>query len=114
MKKLNKQIDLIKRAEKVIEEMCSGHLTVKEIAYMLKVHPSDFVRIFRKIKGMTPKKYIDEQLKIKVMQKLTNRVTFGYKFAYELDFSSEQMFYRWVKRVFGVSFKRLCEKQINE
>lgn len=110
---VNKQKEYIAKAEAYIEQFGGLCLTSKEIAYAIDIHPSDFVRTFRKAKGLTPKKYLDEKLKERVVQRLASENVLGYTISYELGFSSEQAFYRWVKRVFGVSFKELSAQHRN-
>jgi methylphosphotriester-DNA--protein-cysteine methyltransferase len=104
---MKKDLEYIAKAEIYIERFSNICLTEKEIAYAIGIHPSDFVRIFRRAKGLTPKKYLDEKLMERVVQRLTSENVLGYTISYELGFSSEQAFYRWVKRVFGVSFRKL-------
>ena len=101
--------EYVGRAEAYIERHSEGHLTEKEIACELGIDPSYFVQIFRREKGLTPKKYLDQQMTNRVLQFLASERMFGYKISYELGFSSEQAFYRWVRRVFGVSFKQLSK-----
>ncbi len=104
MRKTDRQIAQVNR---YIASHGNHRLTSKEIASEIGIDCSDFVRVFQRATGVTPKKYLDQRMKSHVLQCFAYDNMQGYKICYELGFSSEQAFYRWVKRVFGISFKRL-------
>jgi methylphosphotriester-DNA--protein-cysteine methyltransferase len=110
---MNKHLEYIAKAQSYIQRSGGARLTAKEIAYDVGIDPSDFVRIFRRIKGITPKKYLDDRLKADVVRLVASGDLVGYKISYQLGFSSEQAFYRWVKRVFGISYCELRSRCAN-
>lgn len=81
--------------------------TLKEIADRHRVDAGNLERAFRNREGMTAKQYVDRQRKAHVVLRLTNKTVFGYEIGAELGFAGEVAFYRWVKRVFGISFAQL-------
>ena len=104
---MKKQKESVFEAVDCLESHTNSYLTAQEIAYEINTHPSDFTRYFREAKGLTPKKYLDGKLKEQVVIRIKENTTTGKKISSEFGFSSPQSFYRWVKRVCGVSFKEL-------
>ena len=64
-------------------------------------------RRFREAKGITLKAYIDGVLKERLIIMLDKGQRYGFECASALGFQSDQAFYHWVKRVFGISFRQL-------
>jgi AraC-like DNA-binding protein len=92
---------------KYIDTHLSATLSVKEISAELKLDPGDVERAFRRVMGMTIKRYIGRRLMERVDYLLASGERSGYEIGIELGFSSDRAFYRWVKRVYDVSFRKL-------
>lgn len=106
---MNTQELNILHAEEYIEQNAK-RMTVKEVAQEIKIHPSDMYRLFALSNGLTPKKYLNERLKYLVQELLCENDVTGKTMSRELGFSSEFAFYRWVKRVYGVTYKTLLQQ----
>ena len=106
---MKKDFVYLSKAESYIEQFGNKCLRAQEVAYAIGIHPSDLGRLFRRIKGITLKKYLDQKLKTEVIRLLIESDSMGYEISYQIGFSSEQSFYRWIKRVFGISFKELAD-----
>jgi AraC-like DNA-binding protein len=81
--------------------------TLKEVASRFKVDPGNLDRAFRNRYGKTVKAFLDEQRKLYVEQRLRENCTFGYEIANEIGFPTDVAFYRWVRRVYGVSYNEV-------
>lgn len=90
-------------------QRCSG---VKTMSAVFAIDPSALERVFQAALGMTVKQYVDEHRKRELLRMLRwgGGRRYGYQFAHKLEFSSDLAFYKWVKRVFGVTFNELREK----
>ena len=81
--------------------------TVKQVAQMHGVYPGNFARAFRIKEGTTIKTFVNHKRKEYVLRAIRDSTSFGYEIGAELGFSNDHSFYRWAKRVFGISFTRL-------
>jgi DNA-binding NarL/FixJ family response regulator len=93
-----------------IEKNPSPLVSVKEIGKVLKIDPSDLERGFRRASGMTVKKHIDSMCKKQITKRVQDGVWKGTQLAEEFGFRSDQSFYRWIRRIFGLSFKDLRDQ----
>jgi AraC-like DNA-binding protein len=94
-----------KQALEYIETNLRATLSVKEISRELNLDPGDVVRAFRRARGITIKRYVDGRLMEKLEYWLANSERSGYEIGVELGFTSDLAFYRWVKRVSGLSLR---------
>ncbi len=78
-----------------------------EIALQFKVDAGNLTREFRKCEGMTVKRFVDEKRRLYMLKRLRDGGGFGYQIGMELGFANDFSFYRWVRRAFGISFKKL-------
>jgi AraC-like DNA-binding protein len=105
---------LVKETMDYIDSNLKATLPIKRIAAELKSDPADIDRAFRQVTGKTIKRYIDDKCKEKLDKCLMAGTYKGYEIGTELGFSTDQAFYRWVKRVYNVSFRKLKgEKQLS-
>jgi AraC-like DNA-binding protein len=81
--------------------------SLKNIAALFNVDPGNLDRQFRRQTGVTVKIYLDEKRKDYVISQIRRNSKFGYEIGHELGFSDDLAFYRWVRRVFGLSLKGL-------
>lgn len=88
--------------------------SLKEISAMFNLHPANLERAFREHEDITVKAYIDQHRKEFVLAVLRRSEILGYVLGKELGFPTGLAFYRWVKRVFGKSFKKLNGEHIGE
>jgi methylphosphotriester-DNA--protein-cysteine methyltransferase len=102
---------VVKRAVEYIEAHLSGTLSVKEIAAALKLDPGNVDCDFRQVVGVTIKKYVDGRLMERVDSLLAGGERCGYRIATELGFSSDRAFYRWFKRVYHITFRKLKSRR---
>lgn len=93
-----------------VKDNVRATLTVKEVAAVFKKHPSDVDRDFRNYEGMPLKKHIDHLLSENVLALISENDMMGYEIRKRLGFASDRHFYRWVKRLFGVTFTTLSER----
>lgn len=103
----------IKRNSEIIQYVENNWKTgvrIKELSSLFNLDASDVERIFRNAKGITIKRFIDDQRKNFLLSVLTQNYVLGYMIARELGFLNEQSFSHWVKRVFGVSYRSLRKK----
>ncbi len=84
-----------------------SNIPIKRMAADFGMDPADMERMFRSATGSTIKHYIDRRKKEQLMRLLKEGTTLGYEIGNRLHFRNDEAFYRWVKRVFGVPFKRL-------
>ena len=96
-----------KQTLEYIETHLSGTLSVKQISSELNFDRGDVVRAFRRAKGITIKRYVDRRLAERLNYWLMSGERSGYEIGSELGFNSDQAFYRWVKRVYGLPFREL-------
>jgi|GEM_PF-3376230 len=101
---------LVERAVDYIHSNLRATLSVKEIGEALKSHPADIERAFRRANGKTIKRYIDARCKEKVENRLRVGNCKGYEIGSEIGFRSDLAFYRWIKRVYGFTFKQLQQR----
>ena len=104
---MNKQKTIIADAENYIAKFGRARLTAKEIAYNIHIHPSDLYRFFPEVNGISLKHYLDEKLKSRFLTLIESNNCSVTTISRELGFSSESSFYKWTKRVFGISYKKL-------
>jgi DNA-binding NarL/FixJ family response regulator len=97
----------VREAMKYIERHRLRSLTVKEVALEVGIHPSDLDRFFSRVHGLTVKQYVDRLRKGEVEDRLRRGCHKGSQIAMELGFRDDQSFYRWIHRVFGISFSEL-------
>ena len=100
-------LELCRRIEAYIEKNPKPSVSVKEIALALRIHPSDLDRTFRRARGVTIKKFIDQKSTKLIETRMSEGFCKGCALAQEFGFSSDQAFYRWIKRVFGIPFRQL-------
>ncbi len=86
--------------------------SLKEIAKIHRIDPGNLERKFRVAMGMTVKHYTDGKRKEYLMQLISKDHTFGYELGAKLGLKTDRAFYRWVKRVFGISFRELWRNKI--
>ena len=98
---------------RMLECIKSSEYTVKQISYIFGMDASDVNRRFRLVKGLTLKGYLDQLLKQRLIGLLGEHRSYGYQYASALEFSSDRAFYRWVKRVFDMSFSQLKDGHQN-
>jgi DNA-binding NarL/FixJ family response regulator len=101
---------IAERAKRYIDMNLKAPLSVKVIASAVKTNPSDLERTFRRVNGVTIKRYVDEMLKDVVRNRLRAGSCKGCALAQELGFGTDQAFYRWVKRVFGIRLRQLMDQ----
>ena len=89
----------------VISEWKQGR-SLKETARLFGVDPGNLARAFKKIRGITPKEYIDRKRIEYVVTVVATDKKYGYEIGAQLGFTSDLAFYRWVKRAFGVPFAK--------
>lgn len=92
-----------------IDQHLSPHLGLKEIAAAFDIDPGELDRLFRNGNGTTIKKYIDARLKEQAAQLISFGKP-GYEIGKTLGFRSDGAFYKWARRVFGDSLKRVLKK----
>lgn len=97
----------VREATSYIRNRLSPFLTIKEIASVVRKHPSDLDRMFARVNGMTIKQYIDRLCRKEVENRLRRGITKGSQIAFDLGFRDDQAFYRWIRRVFGIPFRQL-------
>jgi methylphosphotriester-DNA--protein-cysteine methyltransferase len=102
--------ELAAKTQMYIEANFKPLLTVKEVACAMGVCAPDLNRLFRRANGITIKKYIDAKCKEAILEKLKASGCKGCALANEFGFKTDQAFYRWIKRVFGVRFGELSVK----
>jgi DNA-binding NarL/FixJ family response regulator len=98
---------LSEQTKSYIEEHLKPSLRVKEVAAAMIIHPSDLERAFRRLEGKTIKKYIDERCKERIMESFACGNQKGCAIAQEFGFETDQAFYRWFRRVYGMPFRQL-------
>lgn len=98
---------LSEQVKSFVKANLSPALTVKEIAEVMKMHPSDLDRAFRRVTQTTVKKYIDAKCREKIEECMKAGDWKGSQLAMEFGFPTDQALYRWIKRVFGTSLKDL-------
>jgi AraC-like DNA-binding protein len=81
--------------------------TLQEVATDFEIDAANLTRRFRESEGKTPKRFLDEERKRFVLERLRENEMLGYEIGALLEFPSDIAFYRWVKRVFGRSLKEL-------
>ena len=96
-----------KQVLEYIETHLRATLSVKEISRELKLDSGDVERAFRRARGITIKRYVDKRLTERLDYWLGVGERSGYEIGIELGFSSDLAFYRWVKRVSGLSFREV-------
>jgi methylphosphotriester-DNA--protein-cysteine methyltransferase len=106
-KKVSANSDQIRKAIEYIKANWRKGKTLKEIAALHNVDPGNLDRAFRQHERMTEKAFVDRMRAEYVKSRLSRDSVLGYELAAELGFASDFCFYRWVKRVFWVSFKEL-------
>jgi methylphosphotriester-DNA--protein-cysteine methyltransferase len=78
------------------------------------VDAGNLERAFHRREGVTIKQLIDQQRKAYVLSRLAEPVLYGHEIGTAMGFLNKRAFYRWVKRVFGISFTALraqaCDK----
>jgi len=102
---------LVKETMDYIDSNLKATLSIKRIAAEVKSDPADIDRAFRQVTGKTIKRYIDEKCKEKLDKWLMAGTYKGYEIGAQLGFGSDQAFYRWVKRVYNISFRKLKRLQ---
>jgi AraC-like DNA-binding protein len=100
--------ELVDRTQRYIETNLRPSLSVKLVAAEMNINPADLERLFRRARGMTIKKYIDARCKDEIAKKLRAIDCKGCALAQELGFKTDQAFYRWILRVFGIRFRELA------
>lgn len=102
------------RIKTYIDGNLSATLGVKTLSVIFGKHPADLDRAFRNRMGITIKKYIDLRLKEHVGRLILSNHLKGYEIGQQLGFLSDQSFYRWVKRVFGIPYGRLSDHTMHK
>ncbi|TLY30012.1 MAG: helix-turn-helix transcriptional regulator [Ignavibacteria bacterium] len=97
----------VPEVKQFIKKNLKATLGLKEISSEFNKHPADLDRAFRTSEGITIKKYIDRRLTAEVARLLQQNKLRGYEIGNHLGFWSDQSFYRWTKRVFGVTYASL-------
>ena len=105
--KMTERRALVKETMDYIDSNLKATLSIKRIAAEVKSDPADIDRPFRQVTGKTIKRYIDEKCKEKLDKWLMEGTYKGYEIGAQLGFGSDQAFYRWVKRVYNISFRKL-------
>jgi len=103
---------LAEEAKTYIMKNLKPSLSVKAIAAAMNFNAPDLERAFRRTEGMTIKQYIDIQCRAAIVELLKLGNQKGCALAQELGFRTDQAFYRWIKRVFGVPFRQLATKHL--
>jgi len=97
----------VPEVKQFIKKNLKATLGLKEISSEFNKHPADLDRAFRTSEVITIKKYIDRRLTAEVARLLQQNKLRGYEIGNHLGFWSDQSFYRWTKRVFGVTYASL-------
>lgn len=88
--------------------------TLAQIAAMHGVDSGNLERAFKQVKGVSFKQFLDEERRKYILTRLQKDHVFGYEIGSELGFADDLAFYRWVQRVFGVSWRVLKrERRVN-
>lgn len=101
--------DVVRDATEYIQNNHGRNLTLKEVALKVGIHPSDLDRRFIREQRMTVKQYADSVRKKDIERRLRQESSKGSQIAADLGFRDDQLFYRWIRRVFGISFRELRE-----
>jgi methylphosphotriester-DNA--protein-cysteine methyltransferase len=80
---------------------------LNQIAGRFTVDPGNLDREFKKRHTVPVKEFVDQRRKEYVLPRIAQGPVFGKELARELGFPTEMAFYRWISRVFGVSFRAL-------
>jgi methylphosphotriester-DNA--protein-cysteine methyltransferase len=99
--------ELVEKTQRHIDRNLKPSLSVKVVAAAMNISPPDLDRLFRRAKGITIKKYIDAKCRDEILERLKAPHCKGCALAQEFGFKTDQAFYRWVVRVFGVRFREL-------
>jgi AraC-like DNA-binding protein len=81
--------------------------TLKQVAEIYHLDEGNLARAFRNHQSTTVKKYMDLKRRAFVADAILRNGTLGYELAAQLGFPNDISFYRWTKRVFGVSLKHV-------
>jgi methylphosphotriester-DNA--protein-cysteine methyltransferase len=100
--------ELVEETQRHIERNLNPLLSVKVVAAAMNTDPPDLDRLFRRANGITIKKYIDARCKNEILERLKAAECKGCALAQEFGFKTDQAFYRWVLRVFGIPFRELA------
>lgn len=88
--------------------------SLKEVAHHFHVDGGNLARAFRNRRNMTVKEYMDWMRRQYITAAIMRDHPLGYQLADELGFPTDISFYRWVKRVFGVSFQELQRQMLGK
>ena len=78
--------------------------SLKEVAQRYRVDAGNLERAFHRREGVTIKQFIDQQRKNYLLARLDDPTLYGHEIGTAMGFPSKRTFYRWVRRVFGISF----------
>jgi len=105
--------DLVEELLEELKARWNEAVTVKELAKLVRLDPSDVERLLRRRTGLTFKQYVNQRRKDLVIQLVMEGQSLGYQIALEIGFREEHSFYRWFKKAFGVTFREYCRQQRN-
>lgn len=95
------------RAMRFIKTKWRAGKSLKEVAELYGVDAANLERAFHRGEDVTIKQFIDQQRKAYVLSRLAESALYGHEIGTAMGFSNKRVFYRWVKRVFGISFVAL-------
>lgn len=81
--------------------------TMQSVATQFGIDAARLTRYFRQVVGATPKKYVDNERKKFVAERMRKGSMLGYEIGELLGFPDDISFYRWVRRAFGKSFRQM-------
>ncbi len=81
--------------------------SLKQVAVKFGVDAGNLDRAFRKQEGMPAKEFLDRKREERLLLLITDHTRYGHEIGTELGFLNGFAFYRWVRRMFGVSFTEL-------
>ena len=95
------------RALRFIKTRWRAGKSLKEVAQRYGVDAGNLERAFHRREGVTIKQFIDQQRKAYLRARLDGAARYGHEIGTQMGFPNKRAFYRWVKRVFSVSFVAL-------